>query len=84
MPGSVNLVLERDDGSSIALSAPVVDAGGHHAQATAYQSAAAQGAYQVRWSVRSAADGHDSAGLIAFTVGARPGSDQRRHNRIAA
>ena len=69
VPGSVNLVLERDDGSSIALSAPVVDAGGHHAQATAYQSAAAQGAYQVRWSVRSAADGHDSAGLIAFTVG---------------
>src|SRR6476619_5968843 len=53
VPGSITVVLERDDGSSIPLSPPVVDAGGHHVQATPDQSAAAQGAYQVRWSVRS-------------------------------
>ena len=69
VPGSVNLVLEREDGTSVALSAPVVDASGYHVQTTLDRSAPAQGAYQVRWSVRSAADGHDSAGLIAFTVG---------------
>jgi len=69
VPGSVNLVLEREDGTSVALSAPVVDASGYHVQTTLDPSAPAQGAYQVRWSVRSAADGHDSAGLIAFTVG---------------
>src|SRR5689334_23189367 len=69
VPASVSLRLERDDGTVIPLAQPVIDADGHRVRAAIDQSQAEQGTFQMTWSVQSAADGHDSAGLIAFTVG---------------
>jgi copper transport protein len=69
VPTSISLVLERDDGRPIPTGGLVIEGGGHRVRAVIDQASAEQGAFQVRWSVRSAADGHDSAGVIAFTVG---------------
>src|SRR5690349_12516455 len=69
VPTSISLALERDDGTPISIGEPVIEAGGHRVRAVIDQASAEQGAFQIRWSVRSAADGHDSAGVIAFTVG---------------
>jgi copper transport protein len=69
VPSSVNLALTRADGARIPLSGMQPAGDDHRVSIGIDQAAPGQGTFQLAWSVRSASDGHDSAGIIAFTVG---------------
>jgi copper transport protein len=69
IPSSVNFSLTRDDGSLVAVTGTQLAENDHRVSVSVEQSGPAQGTFQLAWSVRSASDGHDSAGIIAFTVG---------------
>jgi copper transport protein len=69
VPSAVNLALTREDGAEIPLTGMHLAEDDHHVSIAVNQATQSQGTFQLTWSVRSASDGHDSAGIIAFTVG---------------
>ena len=69
VPSSLNLRLERDDGTIIQFGQTTIDENDHRVRVEIPQSPPQIGALQLVWSVRSASDGHESAGVISFTVG---------------
>jgi copper transport protein len=69
VPESVAVSLEDETGAPIALDTPVLTNDDRSLAIGVRQTVGQTGLFQVRWSVRSATDGHNSSGLIAFTVG---------------
>jgi copper transport protein len=69
VPASIVLNVEDESGAPAPIGEPRLAHGDRIVAAEVLQPPGRTGLFQVRWSVRSATDGHDSSGLIAFTVG---------------
>lgn len=69
VPASVSLALTDESGIDIVLTDPKFTEDDHVVQTSVDPITAALGTFQLRWSVTSASDGHDSAGVVTFTVG---------------
>jgi copper transport protein len=68
-PTSITLALEDESGNQLGLGSIQIDDDDHRLRVAIDNSFPDDGTLQLKWSVKSASDGHDSAGLVAFTVG---------------
>ena len=69
VPASASFSLVGPDGAAVPLGAPELSADGQPAEIPVSANRADAGTYSLRWAVTSATDGHDSSGLIVFSVG---------------
>jgi copper transport protein len=68
-PKSIALALEDESGNQLGLGSIQIDDDDHLLRVAIDNSPLVDGTLQLKWSVKSASDGHDSAGLVAFTIG---------------